>query len=248
MSGSAFLNQSMRMNQTSQTNLLPTWQPRHGADIKSVLQGCTRLEENEYQWDVLNLTEGFESTLKHCLHYLGPALLASNSQLNKYGYEVRFIDKSWWTQPRCRKLAMKYCYSEEPRCPIVKDVMKWFVLPKQVCSLITLLMLLLLHGFVVSPLPSGNTQPALRKKKAITCNKEMTAWRVKTNLGVCYCDCAPSFTCICKPYKWRGTANVIVHSGHDQSRWVIWGVGRQPRFHPSSIGSVEQVSSLCSLG
>jgi len=44
---------------------------------------------------VLNLTEGFEFTLRRCLHYLGPALLASNSQLNKYGYERRFIDKSW---------------------------------------------------------------------------------------------------------------------------------------------------------
>lgn len=160
-----------------------------------------RLWKNEHQWDVLNLTEGFESTLKHCLHYLGPALLASNSQLNKYGYERRFIDKSWWIQPRCRKLAVKYCYSEELWCPIVKDVMKWFVLPKQVCSLIILLMLPLLPGFVFGLLPPGNTQPALGKKtKAITYNKEMTARRVKTNLWACYGDSAPSFTCICKPY------------------------------------------------
>lgn len=113
---------------------------------------------------MLNLTEGSESTLKHCLHYRGPALLAPNSQLNKYGYERRFIDKSWWIQPRRRKLAMKYCYSKRPWCPIVEDVMKWFVLPKQVCSLITLLMLSLLPGFVFGLLPPGNTQPAFREK------------------------------------------------------------------------------------
>lgn len=135
-----------------------------------------------------------------CLHYLGPALLASNSQLNKYGYEVRFIDKSWWIKLRCRKLAMKYCYSEESWCPIVKDAMKWFVLPKQDRSLIALLMLLLLPGFVFGPLPLGNTQTALGKAKAITYNMEMTSRRVKTNLEVCCGDSALSFRFICKPY------------------------------------------------
>ncbi len=188
----------------SQSNLLPTWQPRHQVCFTRPV--FTSDYKNKHQSDVLNLTEGFETTLKQRLHYLHPALLASNSQLNKYGYEKRFIDKSWWIQPRRRKLAMKYCYSEELWCPIVRDRMKWFALPKQVCSLISLLMLSLLPGFVFGLLPPGNTQPALRgkqskkEKKAMTYNKKTTTRRVKTNLGFCYGDSAASFTCICKPY------------------------------------------------
>lgn len=194
---------------------------------------------------MLNLTEGFESTLRHCLHYLVPALLASNSQLNKYGYERRFIEKSWWIRLEWRKLAVKYCNSEWLWCPIVKDVMKLFVLPEQACSLISLLMLLLLPGFVFGLLPPGNTQTAPGKAKAITSSIEMTARSIKTNLEVrSSSDSVLSFTIIC---KWRGTGNVIVHTVHDQSRWVTWGLGPQPGFHPASFHSVEQVFSLCSL-
>ena len=122
--------------------------------------------------------------------------------------------------------------------------MKLFVLPEQACSLISLLMLLLLPGFVFGLLPPGNTQTPLGKAKAITYNVEMTARSIKTNLEVCsISDSAPSFTLIC---KWRGTANVIVHTVHDRGRWVTWGVGQEPGFHPPSFHSVEQVSSLCS--
>ena len=66
---------------------------------------------------------------------------------------------------------MKYYYSEEPRCPVVTDVMKWFVLPKQVCSLISLLMLPLLPGFVSRLLPPGSAQAALEKLKQLFTTK-----------------------------------------------------------------------------
>lgn len=114
---------------------------------------------------------GFESTLKHCLHYQGPAPLASNSQLNKYGYERRFIDESWWIKPRWRKLAMKYCYSEELRCCIERDVMKWFALPKQVCSLISLLMLPLLPGVISGLLPRSQLDRETKPKEKENINQ-----------------------------------------------------------------------------
>lgn len=183
-----------------QRNLQLFWQPWPAADIKSVLQFFCKYQTNEYQWDVLNLAEGFESMQKQHLHYPGPTLLASNSRLNKYGYEQRFIDKSCWIQPRWRKLEMKYCYAEKLWCPIARDVQKWFVPPEQVCSLISLLMLSLLLGFVSALLSPRNTQAAPAKSKVITYNKEMTAQRVKTNLGVWYSDSAPSLTCIRKAY------------------------------------------------
>lgn len=180
----------------SQNNLLPIWSPRHGSGIKSVLQGLYMHPKNEYQWEVLNLGEiSVHAVFIIWAQHSWPP----NSDLNKYGYEVWFIDKSWWIKLRRRKLAMKYCYSEEPWCPIVKDAMKWFVLPKQDRSLIALLMLLLLPGFVFGPLPLGNTQTALGKAKAITYNMEMTSRRVKTNLEVCCGDSALSFRFICKP-------------------------------------------------
>lgn len=81
---------------------------------------------------------------KQSLRYWGrhpwpPTLSSINMDMR------RFIDRSWWRQPRRRKLAVKYRTSVEPWRLVVKDGMEWFVLPKQLCSLISSLMLPLLH-------------------------------------------------------------------------------------------------------
>lgn len=148
----------------SQSNLLPLWQPRHGADIEAAFTRPVYASDykNEHQWDVLNLTKGFESTaetlssLSGPQHSWPPTLSSINMDmredlLTKVGEYSRGSGNWLWnitTRKSCDALLWETWWND-------------LLCQSRSVALISLLMLSLLPGFVFGLLSPGNESDRL---------------------------------------------------------------------------------------